>query len=69
MTTNETRFSHGQSEHILIASRELCLCLKRFIDGATGRRSDAAHHYVYNQAHNPNLQVWAGKRVKRVVFE
>ena len=44
-------------------------CAKRYIDGTTGRRSDSAHHYIYNQAHNPNLQVWAGKRVKRVIFE
>ncbi|KAJ8597332.1 alcohol oxidase, partial [Rhizopogon salebrosus TDB-379] len=44
-------------------------CVRRYIDGTTGRRSDAAHHYVYNQAHNPNLQLWAGKRVKRVIFE
>ncbi|KAG1799809.1 uncharacterized protein HD556DRAFT_1439462 [Suillus plorans] len=42
---------------------------RKYIDGTTGRRSDAAHHYVYNQAHNPNLQVWDGKRVKRVIFE
>ncbi|KAG1809796.1 GMC oxidoreductase-domain-containing protein [Suillus plorans] len=42
---------------------------RKYIDGTTGRRSDAAHHYVYNQAHNPNLQVWDGKRVKRIVFE
>lgn len=41
----------------------------KYIDGTTGTRSDAAHHYVYNQAHNPNLQIWAGKRVKRVIFE
>ncbi|KIK39679.1 GMC oxidoreductase [Suillus luteus UH-Slu-Lm8-n1] len=40
-----------------------------YIDGTTGKRSDAAHHYIYNQAHNPNLQVWDGKRVKRVIFE
>ncbi|OJA18406.1 hypothetical protein AZE42_06390 [Rhizopogon vesiculosus] len=38
----------------------------KYIDGTTGRRSDAAHHYVYNQAHNTNLQIWAGKRV---IFE
>ncbi|KAG2755335.1 GMC oxidoreductase [Suillus brevipes Sb2] len=42
---------------------------RKYIGGATGRRSDAAHHYIYNQAHNPNLQVWDGKRVKRVIFE
>ncbi|KAG2130385.1 GMC oxidoreductase-domain-containing protein [Suillus clintonianus] len=41
----------------------------KYIDGTTGRRSDAAHHYVYNQAHNQNLQIWVGKRVKRVIFE
>ncbi|KAG1908777.1 GMC oxidoreductase-domain-containing protein [Suillus fuscotomentosus] len=45
------------------------LMYERYIDGTTGRRSDAAHHYVYNQAHNPNLQVWDGKRVKRIIFE
>jgi hypothetical protein len=66
---NEVRFSHGRSEHVLIAYRELSLCLRRFIGGESGRRSDAAHYYVYNQAHNPNLQIWDGKRVKRVIFE
>ncbi|KAG2113899.1 GMC oxidoreductase-domain-containing protein [Suillus discolor] len=42
---------------------------RKYINGTTGRRSDAAHHYVYNQAHNQNLHVWDGKRVKRVIFE
>ncbi|KAG2357291.1 alcohol oxidase-like protein [Suillus spraguei] len=42
---------------------------RKYIDGTTGRRSDAAHHYVYNQAHNPNLRVWVGKRVKHIIFE
>ncbi|KAG2153654.1 GMC oxidoreductase-domain-containing protein [Suillus bovinus] len=42
---------------------------RKYIDGTTGRRSDAAHNYVYNQAHNPNLHVWDGKRVKCVIFE
>ncbi|KAG2364367.1 GMC oxidoreductase-domain-containing protein [Suillus spraguei] len=41
----------------------------KYIDGTTGRRSDTAHHYVYNQAHHSNLQVWDGKRVKRIIFE
>jgi alcohol oxidase len=41
----------------------------RYIDGTTGKRSDAAHHYVYNQAHNANLRMWVGKRVKRVIFQ
>ncbi|KAG2072330.1 alcohol oxidase [Suillus decipiens] len=48
---------------------EFWFTYNRYIDGTTGRRSDAAHHYVYNQAHNPNLQVWDGKRVKRIIFE
>ncbi|KAG2153653.1 GMC oxidoreductase-domain-containing protein [Suillus bovinus] len=42
---------------------------RKYIDGITGRRSDAAHNYVYNQVHNPNLHVWDGKRVKRIIFE
>ncbi|KAG2113892.1 GMC oxidoreductase-domain-containing protein [Suillus discolor] len=42
---------------------------QKYIDGITGRRSDAAHHYVYTQAHNLNLHVWDGKRVKRIIFE
>ncbi|KIK35819.1 GMC oxidoreductase [Suillus luteus UH-Slu-Lm8-n1] len=41
----------------------------KYLDGTTGRRSDAAHCYVYNQAQNPNLQVWVGKRVTRVIFK
>lgn len=43
--------------------------MRRYIDGTTGRRSDVAHHYIYNQAHNPNLQLWVGKLVKRIIFE
>ncbi|KAG2113893.1 GMC oxidoreductase-domain-containing protein [Suillus discolor] len=42
---------------------------QKYFDGSTGRRSDAAHHYIYNQDHNPNLHVWDGKRVKRIIFE
>ncbi|KAG2037032.1 GMC oxidoreductase-domain-containing protein [Suillus americanus] len=45
------------------------LMCKRYIDGTSGKRSDAAHNYIYNQVHNPNLQVWDGKRVKRIIFE
>jgi alcohol oxidase len=66
---NEIRFSHGKSELVLDVHSDRDSCVRRYIDGTTGRRSDAAHHYVYNQAHNPNLQIWAGKRVKRVIFE
>ncbi|KAG0702062.1 GMC oxidoreductase-domain-containing protein [Suillus ampliporus] len=42
--------------------------LLKYIDETTGRRSDAASGYVYNQAHNTNLQIWVGKRVTRVIF-
>ncbi|KAJ7364301.1 GMC oxidoreductase-domain-containing protein [Mycena albidolilacea] len=41
----------------------------RYVSSETGRRSDAAHHYVYNQAQNKNLQILAHCRVKRVLFE
>ncbi|KAJ6522183.1 GMC oxidoreductase-domain-containing protein [Mycena vulgaris] len=43
--------------------------LPKFIDADTGRRSDTAHFYVYNQAHNPNLQILDHARVNRVVFD
>jgi alcohol oxidase len=35
----------------------------------TGRRSDTAHHYIYNQDHNKNLKVLVRHRVVRVIFE
>jgi len=41
----------------------------RWIDGRTGRRSDVAHHYLYNQKHNDNLHIVAGVRVHRVLIE
>ncbi|KAG1810784.1 hypothetical protein EV424DRAFT_144856 [Suillus variegatus] len=65
------RPTHGYDGPIKVSS-ETCNTYspwRKYIDGTTGRRSDAAHHYVYNQAHNPNLQVWDGKRVKRIIFE
>ncbi|KAJ7745760.1 GMC oxidoreductase-domain-containing protein [Mycena metata] len=40
-----------------------------YVSSETGKRSDAAHHYVYNQADNKNLQILAHCRVKRVIFE
>ncbi|KAG2054495.1 FAD/NAD(P)-binding domain-containing protein [Suillus hirtellus] len=52
-STHEIHFSHGQNEYI----------------GVTGRCSDAAHHYVYNQAHNANLQIWVGKCMKCMIFQ
>ena len=41
----------------------------RYIDIKTGKRSDAAHNYVYNQSHNVNLTVRDKSRVIRVIFE
>ncbi|KAJ6624001.1 GMC oxidoreductase-domain-containing protein [Mycena sp. CBHHK59/15] len=41
----------------------------RYIGADNGRRSDAAHHYVYNQAHNKNLQMFTRCRVKRVIVD
>ncbi|KAK0203521.1 hypothetical protein DFS33DRAFT_1374034 [Desarmillaria ectypa] len=32
-------------------------------------RSHAAHHFIYNQEHNTNLEVLTGQLVKRVLFE
>ena len=41
----------------------------RYINIETGRRSDTAHHYIYNQDHNKNLKVLVRHRVVRVIFE
>ena len=41
----------------------------RYIDIETGRRSDTAHHYIYNQDHNKNLRILVKCRVVRVIFE
>ncbi|TRM64391.1 GMC oxidoreductase-domain-containing protein [Schizophyllum amplum] len=41
----------------------------KFVDQKTGRRSDVPHHYIYNQAHNKNLVIETGQRVKKVLFE
>ncbi|EGO00550.1 hypothetical protein SERLA73DRAFT_104857 [Serpula lacrymans var. lacrymans S7.3] len=41
----------------------------RWVDEESGKRSDTAHHYIYNQGHNKNLHILAGKIVKRVVIE
>lgn len=35
----------------------------------SGRRSDTAHHFIYNQEHNKNLHVITEHRVNRVLFE
>ncbi|KAJ7261758.1 alcohol oxidase-like protein [Mycena haematopus] len=42
--------------------------VRPYITPDTGRRSDTAHAYIYNQQ-NENLQILAHCRVKRVLFE
>ncbi|KAL1739535.1 alcohol oxidase-like protein, partial [Schizophyllum fasciatum] len=41
----------------------------KWIDKDTGKRSDPAHQYIYNQAGNTNLEILTGARVRRVLFE
>ncbi|KAF7316772.1 GMC-OxRdtase-N domain-containing protein [Mycena chlorophos] len=41
----------------------------RYVNPQTGKRSDTAHHYIYNQSHNNNIQVLTQCRVKRVIFD
>ncbi|TCD62089.1 hypothetical protein EIP91_007489 [Steccherinum ochraceum] len=41
----------------------------KWISGATGRRLDTPHHYLYPQTHNPNLVVLTEHLVKRVILE
>ncbi|KAF9004051.1 GMC oxidoreductase-domain-containing protein [Cyathus striatus] len=41
----------------------------RYIDAESGRRSDAPHHYIYNQRLDGNLRILDRKRVVRVIFE
>lgn len=49
---------------------ELMFSFFRYIDQETGRRSDTAHHYIYNQIDtNGNLKVFCGQKVVRVLFE
>ncbi|KAF4617514.1 hypothetical protein D9613_005759 [Agrocybe pediades] len=42
--------------------------MQRYIDGTTGRRSDTAHHYIYNK-NLKNLTVKTRAKVTRVIFE
>ncbi|CAK5268335.1 unnamed protein product [Mycena citricolor] len=41
----------------------------RYMSSETGHRSDTAHHYIYNQSDNKNLETRVHCRVKRVIFE
>ena len=54
---------------ILRNSNLIFIIHARYIDSETGRRSDTAHHYIYNQDHNKNLNILVRHRVVRVIFE
>ncbi|KAI0768758.1 alcohol oxidase-like protein [Trametes elegans] len=42
----------------------------KWIDEKTGRRADVPHHFVYNQMRrNPNLHLYVGCSVRRVIIE
>ncbi|KAM6500141.1 GMC oxidoreductase domain containing protein [Amanita muscaria] len=42
----------------------------QYIDPVTGKRSDAAHNYIYNQVDdNKNLVLMCGRKVVRILFE
>ena len=45
------------------------LLYTRYIDIETGRRSDTAHHYIYNQDHNTNLKILVRHCVVHVILE
>lgn len=42
--------------------------LSRWICSKAGKRSDVAHHYIYNTKHS-NITILVGHLVKRVLFE
>ncbi|KAJ7452728.1 GMC oxidoreductase-domain-containing protein [Mycena galericulata] len=41
----------------------------KYLDAKTGRRSDPAHYYIYNQLHNGKLCILDHARVSRVIFD
>ena len=57
------------SRQLKLSSTSFSLIYTRYIDIETGRRSDTAHHYIYNQDHNKNLKILVRHRVVRVIFE
>ena len=55
---------------ILVGSNDGVLTdYARWIDGETGKRSDVAHHYLYNHTKTTGLEILTGSLVKRVIFE
>ncbi|KAJ6623256.1 hypothetical protein B0H10DRAFT_2174818 [Mycena sp. CBHHK59/15] len=60
--------AYGHDRSLTDDANDFVIC-NVYIDAETGRRSDAAHFYVYNQAHNPNLEIRHHARVTRVLFD
>ena len=63
------RLEMGQVSRQKILTSSNLIIRPRYIDIETGRRSDTAHHYIYNQDHNKNLKILVRHRVVRVIFE
>ena len=58
-----------QSTKSSIPSFIIFIVYTRYLDSKTGRRSDTAHHYTYNQVHNENLKILVRRHVVRIIFE
>ncbi|PBK85827.1 alcohol oxidase [Armillaria gallica] len=61
------RECQSMDTNVIIVEFDLISVLIRYIS-TKGRRSDAAHHYLYN-SESKNLAVFDGTRVKRVIFK
>ncbi|KAJ7658846.1 glucose-methanol-choline oxidoreductase [Mycena polygramma] len=58
-------FSEGMND---FSSCDVYRRLPKYIDAENGRRSDAAHLYLYPQAQNPNVRILDNARVNRILF-
>ncbi|KAK7033332.1 GMC-OxRdtase-N domain-containing protein [Favolaschia claudopus] len=66
---DKERLSKDDTNDLLAESVNVYSRCCRYMSIDNGRRSDAAHHYLYNQSHNKNLEIIVHSRVKRVIFE
>ncbi|KAF8186595.1 GMC oxidoreductase-domain-containing protein [Mycena galopus ATCC 62051] len=65
---------YGRGRHLTDDGNDFVSCdaysrCPKYIDAETGRRSDAAHFYLYPQARNPNLIILDHARVGRILFD
>ncbi|KAJ7452732.1 GMC oxidoreductase-domain-containing protein [Mycena galericulata] len=65
---------YGRGRHLTEDANDFLTCdayakWPKYIDAETGRRSDAAHSYVYTQKTNTNLNIIDHARVGRVLFD